>query len=107
MQTTRATLTANGKALGEVHAIRITQVPTLRACALCLHSAGHQTAPELMCGSPDVIACHGTATTCCQARASGAACGPDARHMDMAAWQHHRSAIALACGASQHTSPQP
>lgn len=63
------------------------QVPALRACALCMHSAGQQAGLVLVCHSPDVSAVHGPRTTCATARAPAAACGPDAHHMDMAAWQ--------------------
>lgn len=71
------------------------QVPYLRACALCMHSAGQQPGPALVCHSPVVSAVHGARTTCATARAPGSACGPDAHHMDMAAWQQGFRSAAL------------
>lgn len=65
------------------------QVPELRACALCLHSAGHQPGPQLQCHAPAVSAVHGKAASCSLARASSGACGPDARHMDMQSWKNY------------------
>ena len=73
----------------------VQQVPALRACALCMHSAGHQPGPALVCHSPDLSAFHGARTNCATARAPGAACGPDAHHMDMAAWQQSFRSAAL------------
>jgi hypothetical protein len=74
----------------------------LRACALCIHTAGQQHHAELICNAPHVReALPPQARTCLAARATNGPCGPNARHMDMHAWQTHRSS------ASHHTSQRP
>lgn len=85
--------TGKTTALAIVSAVQ--QVPTLRACALCMHSAGQQPGPDLVCHSRDVGALHGASTACATARAPGGACGPDAHHMYMAAWQQGYRSAAL------------
>lgn len=78
------------------------QVTPLRACALCIHTAGEQTEGELICNEPSVRdVLPPRARTCLAARAANGPCGPNARHLDMHAWQTHRSS------ASNGTSPQP
>jgi hypothetical protein len=67
------------------------QVPMLRACVLCLHSTGQHLA--LSCSALAVVQIHGTDTPVQQARKAGAACGPDARHLDMPSWQPRRGAL--------------
>lgn len=79
-----------GKTTTVARARAIQQVPELRACALCMHSAGQQPGPALLCHSPEVTAVHGRHTPCSTARQSSQACGPDARHMDMVAWHPFR-----------------
>lgn len=66
------------------------QVPALRACALCMHSAVPTGATDMACLCPDVIAVHGRNVTAQAARAAQGACGPDAHHLDMHAWRAHR-----------------
>ena len=68
----------------------VIQVPALRACALCLHSAVPPGATNMACLCPTVIAIHGVGATAALARAGQGACGPDARHLDMHSWQQHR-----------------
>ncbi|GLS13630.1 hypothetical protein [Hydrogenophaga electricum] len=101
MTTQRHAVCTTARQHGKTTAIAITravrQVPTLRACALCMHSAGEQPGPELVCHCSRVGAVHGQRPACSTARAAGGACGPDARHMDMAAWQlGHRTRAAAA-----------
>lgn len=72
----------------------VMQVPALRACALCMHSAVYPGATEVACLCPTVIAIHGSGATAAQARSGPGACGPDARHLDMHSWQRHREAVA-------------
>lgn len=60
----------------------------LRACALCLHSVGRDLA--LTCTEPTVQAIHGLGVQVQQARHAGAACGPDAHHLDMHSWRGQR-----------------
>lgn len=67
------------------------QVPELRACALCMHSAGHQPGSSLVCRAPAVVAIHGNARPIGIVRSTYGTCGPDARHLDMRSWQQHRS----------------
>lgn len=66
------------------------QVPALRACALCMHSAVPPGAVDMACLCPTVIAIHGRTVTALQARAGEGACGPDAHHLDMHSWQAHQ-----------------
>lgn len=69
---------------------KVAQVPTLRACVLCMHSAGEHLA--LACTEPTVEAIHGAGVPVQQARCEGAACGPNANHLDMHSWRaQHRS----------------
>jgi len=78
------------------------RVTPLRACALCLHSTGPQTGPDLICNAPQVRdVLPPRARTCLAARATNGPCGPNARHLDMHAWQTHRSSSANNNGASQ------
>lgn len=72
----------------------VMQVPAMRACALCLHSAVHPGATDMACLCPTVIAIHGSGATAAQARSGHGACGPDAMHLDMHSWQRHREAVA-------------
>lgn len=64
---------------------RIQQVPYLRACALCLHTAGHQPEPDLRCRCPAFAGRGGL--PCSTARAAAGPCGPEAIHLDMASWR--------------------
>lgn len=66
------------------------EVTPLRACALCVHSAGQHSEPELVCNNPEVrIAMHTPARTCLAARAANGPCGPNATHLDMRSWHAH------------------
>lgn len=67
---------------------KVKQVPTLRACVLCVHSAGEHLA--LACTEPTVQAIHGAGVQAHHARLSGAACGPNANHLDMHSWRAQR-----------------
>ncbi len=69
----------------------VQQVPALRACALCIHSAVPTGATDMACLCPVVIAIHGGKATAEQARRTHGACGPDARHLDMPSWHHGRA----------------
>lgn len=60
------------------------QVPPLRACDLCLHSAPH--ADGLQCHCPAVQVVCGLQPVRI-VRSAGEACGPGARHLDMASWR--------------------
>lgn len=60
------------------------QVPPLRACDLCLHSAPH--ADGLQCHCPTVLVISGLQPVRI-VRGAGEACGPGARHLDMASWR--------------------
>ena len=64
---------------------RIQQVPYLRACALCLHTAGQQPEPELRCRCPAFTGRAGL--PCNVARAPSGPCGPEALHLDMVSWR--------------------
>jgi hypothetical protein len=67
------------------------EVTPLRACALCMHSMGQQSEPELICTNPAVrIALHTEHRTCLAARATNGPCGPNAVHLDMRSWHTHR-----------------
>lgn len=70
---------------------QVIQVPLLRACALCLHSAGEHLA--LTCAEPTVQAIHGDGVLVKVARAPGAACGPDAHRLDMLSWKPQRRSV--------------
>lgn len=86
-------ITLGARCAGKTTAVaraRAIQVAELRACALCMHSAGEQPGTALACHNPDVRAMHGARTPCSVARQAGNACGPDAHHLDMQAWQAHR-----------------
>lgn len=69
----------------------VMQIPALRACTLCMHSTVPPGATDMACLCPVVIAVHGRAVTAQTARSGQGACGPDARHMDMHSWRHHRA----------------
>lgn len=58
-------------------------IPRLRACALCVHS--QLKANGLHCQCPAVRLVGGQQPVHI-VRAEGEACGPCARHLDMAAW---------------------
>jgi hypothetical protein len=94
MQTQTIAITGRRHGLNTMRAKAHTvqQVPVLRACAICMHSAGEQLASELACHNAEVAAIHRPGAPCRIARAQAGACGPDARHMDMHSWQLHRRA---------------
>lgn len=93
-QTGKATAMTTPLSTAQDHARAVMQVPALRACALCMHSAVYPGATEVACLCPTVIAIHGIGATAAQARSGPGACGPDARHLDMHSWQRHREAVA-------------
>lgn len=69
----------------------VRQVPLLRACALCVHTAGEQPTGTLMCRAPAALIGQRGGTPCAVARAADGCCGPNAIHLDMAAWRTHRA----------------
>ena len=69
----------------------VRQVPTLRACALCMHTAGDQPGTDLVCRSPAARTAGSAGLACKDARSSTGPCGPNAVHLDMASWQIHRA----------------
>lgn len=76
-----------------IKAMRTQQVPALRACALCMHSAVPPGAVDMACLCSTVIAIHGRDVTAQEARAGLGACGPDAHHLDMHSWRTQRQAV--------------
>jgi hypothetical protein len=60
------------------------QVPPLRACELCLHSA--EVSQTLLCLCHEVRRVSGLQPVHI-VRGAGEACGPGARHLDMASWR--------------------
>lgn len=60
------------------------QVPPLRACTLCMHSAPEHDGLHCLC--PDVRLVSGLQPVHI-VRGAGEACGPGARHLDMASWR--------------------
>jgi len=94
MTTTAHTIAIWARQTGKTNAINkaraVMQVPALRACALCMHSAVPPGATDMACLCPVVVAIHGSGATAAVARAGQGACGPDARHLDMHSWQQHR-----------------
>ena len=84
-----------GKTIAMAKARAVQQVPALRACALCMHSAVLPGATDMACLCPTVVAVHGRTVTAQAARTGSGACGPDAHHTDMAAWQQGYLSAAL------------
>lgn len=95
--TTQRILLTGGLRIGKTtaYAAAVQRATGLRACAICMHSAGQQTGPVLLCRSPEVTAVHGDACPCSKARSAGGACGHGARHMDMAAWHQTPTSEAI------------
>ena len=66
-------------------AIRVVSLPAYRACDLCLHCESR--AAGRACGAPAVLEVSGATPPSIEAaRAGNGPCGPDADHLDMAAW---------------------
>ena len=66
--------------------VSVRQVPLLRACALCVHTSGQQTAADLQCRCPAFVGQRST-MPCHVARAAAGPCGPNAQHLDMLSWR--------------------
>lgn len=63
----------------------LVSLPRYRACELCLHC--DRLPSGRACAAPGVLAAPNAVRPSIElARAGHGACGPDARHLDMAAW---------------------